>query len=179
MSSQSASMIVAGAMAAAAASLTPLRLPEKVVTMSRQIVDSFSRWPAIASAALVVHIGCAAAAMPQSDFQRQVSAVLAGNIASHSLVRASSLRDEATGSRLDSQQFVRQLLLGGNAAVSRRASSAAQGASSAPADEIRQDSPAHAQIQIEVQQLLLGVQRAGRGVTRPEDASPGTRRRSR
>jgi hypothetical protein len=118
---------------------------------------------AIAAAALVMQIGCAAAATPLSDFQSQVGAVLAGDIASHSPVRASSLRDEAAGSRLDSQQFVRQLLLGGSASVARRARSAARSASSATPGEIREESPAHGEIQIEVQRLLLGLHGAARG----------------
>lgn len=136
MANQSVSMSVAGAMAAAVASLTPLGLPEKIVTMSRQIVNSSGRCLSIASAALAMHIGCSAAATPRGDFQRQNGAVFAGNTTSHSLVRASSLHGEATGSRLESQQFVRQLQLGWNASVSRRARSAVQSASSAAPDEM-------------------------------------------
>jgi hypothetical protein len=49
--------------------------------LSRQIVNSFCRSLSIASAALVIHVGGAAAATPRSDFQRHVGAVLAGNSA--------------------------------------------------------------------------------------------------
>lgn len=125
--------------------------------MSRNITNGFARSLTVASAALLIHVGAAAAAAPQSDFQRQVSAVLAGNIASHSPLRARSRRDaDPSGSKVDTQQFAQQLLLGWSASHPVRAGSATQSRSPI----IRQDAPAQGDIQGMVQHLLLGQTQA-------------------
>lgn len=127
--------------------------------MSRNITNGFARSLSAASAALLIHVGAAAAAAPQSDFQRQVSAVLAGNIAGHAPLRASSGRDaHPTDSKVDTQRFAQQLLLGWSVSHPLRAGSATQSRSPI----IPQDSPAQGDIQAMVQHFLLG-QTAARG----------------
>ena len=124
--------------------------------MSRQIINPFSRSLSIASAALLIHIGSAAAAAPQNDFQRQVSAVLAGTGATHSSLRADSARDEATGTKIDAQEFARQLLLGWSASHPARAGSATQSGSTSASGVSGQDSSAQEDIQSSVQRFLRG-----------------------
>jgi len=125
--------------------------------MSRQITNAFGRSLAIASAALLIHIGSAAAAAPQNDFQRQVSAVLAGTGATHSGLRARSARDEATGTKVDAQQFARQLLLGWSTSHPARAGSTVQPESADASDVSGEDSGSQEDIQSTVQRFLRGV----------------------
>lgn len=129
--------------------------------MSRQISNAFGRSLAIASTALLIHIGSAAAAAPHSDFQNQVSAVLAGTLArdgaSTSSLRANSPRDEATDSNADAQQFAQRLLLGWNASHPGHAGSAARSHSTTASAVTQQ--PAE-DIQITVQRFLQGQKTA-------------------
>jgi hypothetical protein len=125
--------------------------------MSRQITNAFGRSLAIASTALLLHIGSAAAAAPQHDFQRQVSAVLAGTGATHSALRANSARDAATGTKGDAQQFARQLLLGWSTSHPARAGSAMQSASTEAAAVGGEDSSTQEDIQSTVQRFLRGA----------------------
>jgi hypothetical protein len=131
------------------------RQPEEIATMSRQIINSFGRSLAVASAALLIHLGSAAAATPQSDFQSQVSAVLAGNIAGHSSPRTDSARDDATGSKVDAQESVRQLLLGRSASHPGLARRATQ-SQSLTASDVGDDSAAQEDAQTSVQRFLRG-----------------------
>ncbi len=124
--------------------------------MSRHITNAFGRSLAIASTALLIHIGSAAAAAPQNDFQRQVSAVLAGTGATHSALRAPSARDGAAGTKVDAQQFARQLLLGWSTSHPARAGSAAQSKSTAASDVSGDDSSGQEDIQSTVQRFLRG-----------------------
>ena len=124
--------------------------------MSRQITNTFGRSLAIASAALLIHIGSAAAAAPRNDFQRQVSAVLAGTGAAHATLRADSARDEATGTKVDAQQFARELLLGWSTSHPARAGSAAQAGSTDASDVGGEDSSTQGDIQSTVQHFLRG-----------------------
>jgi len=124
--------------------------------MSRQITNAFGRSLAIASTALLLHIGSAAAAAPQNDFQRQVSAVLAGTGAAHSTLRADSARDEATGTKVDAQQFARELLLGWSTSHPARVGSAAQSESTDASDVSGGDSSSQEDIQRTVQRFLRG-----------------------
>jgi hypothetical protein len=124
--------------------------------MSPQITNAFGRSLAIASAALLIHIGSAAAAAPQNDFQRQVSAVLAGTGATRSALQANPARDEATGTKVDAQQFARQLLLGWSTSHPARAGSAAQSESTDAADVSAQESSSQGDIQSTVQRFLRG-----------------------
>jgi len=80
--------------------------------MSLHIAKLFSRPLALASAALVLHIGAATAADSTGDIQQQMRELLAGTTRAHSASQ-SGLRDgKATSPTVDSQEFVRQLLLG-------------------------------------------------------------------
>jgi len=124
--------------------------------MSRQITNAFGRSRAIASAALLIHIGSAAAAAPQNDFQRQVSAVLAGTGATHSALRAPSVRDGAAGTKVDAQQFARQLLLGWSTSHPAGARSAARSKTTDASDVSSEDSSSQEDIQSTVQRFLRG-----------------------
>jgi hypothetical protein len=124
--------------------------------MSRQITNAFGRSLAIASAALLIHIGSAAAAAPQNDFQREVSAVLAGTGVTHSALQANSARAEATGTKVDAQQFARQLLLGWSTSHTARAGSAAQSESADASDVSGEGSLSQGDIQSTVQRFLRG-----------------------
>ena len=124
--------------------------------MSRNIIHAFARSLPIASAALLINIGTAAAATPHSDFQRQVSAVLAGNIASHASPQGNSTRNEAARSQVDAQQFAGQLLQGWSMSHPARTESAIRSRGPAAADVIRQASPAQEDVQSMVQRFLLG-----------------------
>ena len=121
--------------------------------MSRQTTNAFGRSLALASATLLLHIGSAAAAAPQDDFQSQVSAVLAGTGATHSALRA----NDATGTKVDAQEFARQLLLGWSTTHPARAGSAARSESARASDVSDQDSSAQEDIQSTVQRFLRGV----------------------
>jgi hypothetical protein len=124
--------------------------------MSRQITHAFGRSLALVFAALLINIGSAAAATPQDDFQSQVSAVLAGTAATQSTVRADSVRSEAPGTKIDAQQFARQLLLGWSASHPARGVSAALSESASTADVGGEDSSAQDDIQSTVQHFLRG-----------------------
>jgi hypothetical protein len=124
--------------------------------MSRQITNAFGRSLAIASAALLIHIGSATAAAPQNDFQRQVSAVLAGTGATHSALQANPARAEATGTKIDAQQFARQLLLGWSTSHAARKGLAAQSESADASDVSGEDSLSEGDIQSTVQRFLRG-----------------------
>src|SRR5437879_1288056 len=80
--------------------------------MSLHIAKLFSRPLALASAALVIHIGAATAADSTGDIQQQMRELLAGTTRAHSASQ-SGLRDgKATSPTVDPQEFVKQLLLG-------------------------------------------------------------------
>jgi hypothetical protein len=125
--------------------------------MSRKTNNAFVRSLSIASAALLVHIGSAAASAPRSDFQSQVSAVLAGACATHSASTSNSAADAATGTTIDAQQFARQLLLGWSASHPARAGSVAVSGSTRTAAVSDRDSSAQDDIQSTVQHFLRGV----------------------
>ena len=121
--------------------------------MSRQTSNALGRSLAIAAATLLLHIGSAAAAAPRDDFQSQVSAVLTGTGATRSALRA----NDGTGTKVDAQEFARQLLLGWSTSHPARAGSTAQSESLRAADVGDQDSSAQEDIQSTVQRFLRGV----------------------
>jgi len=130
--------------------------------MSLHIAKLFSRPLALASAALVIHIGAATAADSTGDIQQQMRELLAGTTRAHSASQ-SELRDgKATSPTVDSQEFVRQLLLGttgsrvGGAETIKH--SAVAGASGQTAPQKRP--VAHGDIQAAVRQDLLGQHHA-------------------
>jgi len=130
--------------------------------MSLHIAKLFSRPLALASAALVIHIGAATAADSTGDIQQQMRELLAGTTRAHSASQ-SGLRDgKATSPTVDSQEFVKQLLLGttgsrvGGAETIKH--SAVAGASDQTAPQKRP--VAHGDIQAAVRQDLLGQHHA-------------------
>lgn len=133
--------------------------------MSRNIANAIARSLSIASVTLLMHVGTAAAAPPQPDFQREVSAVLAGNIANHSPSRASSTHADSADSKLDAQQFAQRLLLGWSTSHPARPASATQSPGPGTAAGMRQDSPAQGDIQSMVQRFLLGQRATARSAS--------------
>lgn len=131
--------------------------------MSRKITSASTRFLPFA-AALLIHIGTAAAATPPSDFQGQVSAVLAGNIATHA-PQANTKRDGMSGTKADAQEFARQLLSGWSVSHPGRARPASESHSQTAAAVTRQESPARADFQSMVQQFLQGAKSAARGAS--------------
>lgn len=129
--------------------------------MSRKSINASARSLPIAAAALLIHIGAAAAATPHSDFQHEVSAVLAGNVVTHSSLQASSRREETSATQTDAQQFVRQLLSGWSVSHPGRPRSVTQSRSRS-ADVSRGESPAQGDMQSMVRQFLLGGKSAAR-----------------
>ena len=132
--------------------------------MSRKIITASARSLPLAAAALLIHIGAAAAATPPSDFQRQVSAVLAGNIATHA-TQADSTRDGTSGTKADAQEFARQLLSGWSVSHPGRARSATESRRQTTAAVTRQASPARDDFQIMVQRFLQGEKAAARSAS--------------
>jgi hypothetical protein len=82
--------------------------------------------------------------------------VLAGTGATRSALQANPARDEATGTKVDAQQFARQLLLGWSTSHPARAGSAAQSESTDAADVSAQESSSQGDIQSTVQRFLRG-----------------------
>jgi hypothetical protein len=115
--------------------------------MSLHIGSSFTRPLALASAALVMHIGAATAADSKGDVQQQVREVLTGTTTSH-FAPQSEPRDARVATRaVDSQELVRQILLG-----------TTTGASGKPETQKRQ--VAFDDVQAAVRQVLLGQRHA-------------------
>ena len=80
--------------------------------MSIHITRRLSAALPMATAALFIQIGSAAAASPQVDFQKQVRDVLTGNIAAHAIQHSDADPANAVRSNSNAQQFAQQLLLG-------------------------------------------------------------------
>ena len=112
----------------------------------------------LASAALVLHVGAAAAADSGGDIQQQVRAMLTGSTVS--TARSEPRDEQATTSTVDSQEFARRLLLGTSAAHVRNTeaielpeSAGVPGESKGTA---RARSLSHGDMQAMVRRLLLG-----------------------
>src|SRR6185312_16356946 len=80
--------------------------------MSRHIVKLFKAPLVLASAALVVHIGTASAADSKGDIQQQVRQMLSGTPTTHFVPQSAPSDSRASTPAVDSQEFVKQLLLG-------------------------------------------------------------------
>lgn len=124
--------------------------------MSRQITHAFGRSLVLASAALLIGVGSATAATAHDDFQSQVSAVLAGTGAAHSTARADAARSQATDTKIDAQQFARELLLGWSTSHPARAGGAAQPRDTGAYEVSAEDSSPQDDIQSTVQRFLRG-----------------------
>jgi hypothetical protein len=80
--------------------------------MSLHIPKLFSRPLALASAALVIHIGAATAADSTGDIQQQMRELLAGTPTAHSAPQSAPRDNKVTSPIADAQELARQLLLG-------------------------------------------------------------------
>ena len=78
--------------------------------MSPHIAKLFKNPLALAGAALVIHIGAAAAADSTGDVQQKMRELLGGTPATHSTTQPRLREGNATSPTVDSQEFLRQLL---------------------------------------------------------------------
>jgi len=130
--------------------------------MSLHIAKLFSRPLALASAALVIHIGAAAAADSTADVQQQARELLAGTTAAHSAPQ-SGLRDgKATRPTADAQELARQLLLGatGSRVGDAKTIKHSEIAGASRKTELRGRPVAYGDAQAAARQVLLGQHHA-------------------
>ncbi len=129
--------------------------------MSLHIPKLFKSPLALASAALVLHLGAATAADSNGDIQQQMRDLLTGNTNAHS---ASQPRPRQAAERTpakDSQEFAKQLLLGAAAFRVRDADPIKHsGAAGTPGKTAPQQHLAHVDMQAQVRKLLLGQSHA-------------------
>jgi hypothetical protein len=117
---------------------------------------------ALASAALVIHIGGATAADSKGDVQEQIREVLTGTTSAH-FARRSEPRDSRVTTRtVDSQEFVRQILLGTVASRVADAETIKHSEVSGVSGKTKtQQRPvAYGDVQVAVRQVLSGQHRA-------------------
>jgi len=130
--------------------------------MSLHIAKLFTRPLALASAALVIHIGAATAADSKGDVQQQMREVLTGAISAHFAPR-SGPRDSKVATRtVESQEFVRQLLLGTTASRLGDAETIkhSEVAGASGKTETQKRTVAYDDMQVAVRQVLLGQHHA-------------------
>ena len=128
--------------------------------MSLRINKLFKSPVALASAALVIHIGSAIAADTTGDTQQQVRNFLTGATTAHSALQSVS-RDGAVTSRIvDQQEFVKQVLLGtaGSRVAGAQASNRTEIASIETKPQARP--VAYSDTQEAMRQVLLGQHHA-------------------
>ena len=126
--------------------------------MSRHIAKLFGSPLVLAAAALVIHIGTAAAADSKGDIQQQVRELLSGTSTTHFVPRSGQSDSKATTPAVDSQESVKQLLLGATASRVRDAETISHSkVAAAPGNtELQQRPVARADIQAAMRQLLMG-----------------------
>ena len=130
--------------------------------MSTHITRRLGRALPLAAAALLIHIGSAAAASPQGAIQDQMREVLSGSIATHAIPRSEADPASAVRSNIDAQASVRQFLLGWN--VSHAASAeATRQKQQAEVSESGRQPQADEDFQSAVQRSLLGESASSRG----------------
>ena len=128
--------------------------------MSRHIAKRFIRPLALAAAAIFFHISFASAADSTGDIQQRMKELLTGSTTAH-LASQSAQRDgdKATARPGDSQELVKQLLLGRTvigADTSRHSEVAGDSAKTQPQDR----SVAYRDSQVAVRHVLLGQSHA-------------------
>ena len=134
--------------------------------MSLHIAKLFSRPLALASAALVIHIGAATAADSTGDIQQQMKELLAGTSAAHSAPQSGPRDGEVTTPTADAQELVKQLLLGptasplGGAETIKHSEVAGTSGKTAPQQRL----VAYGDMQASVRQVLLGQPHASDAV---------------
>lgn len=131
--------------------------------MSYQIAKLVRAPLVLASAALVLHIGTASAADSQGNIQQQVREMLSGTSTTHFVPQSGQTNKKATTPTVDSQEFVKQLLLGATAARVRDAETINPSkVAAAPGNtELQQRPVARADNQAAMRQLLMGQPHAG------------------
>jgi len=80
--------------------------------MSLHISKLFTRPLALASAVLVMHVGAATAADSKGDFQQSIREMLTGTATAHFAPQSTPRDGKVTTRTVDTQEFVKQLLLG-------------------------------------------------------------------
>jgi hypothetical protein len=131
--------------------------------MSLHIAKFFSRPLALTSAALVLHMGAAVAADSTGDIQQQVRELLTGTPTAHFAPQSVPHDGKVTTPAADSQEFVKQLLLGATASRvgDAQASKHSEVAGASGKTEPQQRAVAGDDMQAAVRQLLLGQPHAG------------------
>jgi hypothetical protein len=126
--------------------------------MSRHIAKLFTRPLALAATALVLHVGVATAADSKGNIQQQVREMLTGTSTTHFVTQSGPHDAKVTPPAVDSQQFVKQLLLGTAAyRVGGRETSKHAEVSGASAKTEAQKRPVPSvDMQAAVQKMLLG-----------------------
>jgi hypothetical protein len=126
--------------------------------MSHHIAKLFGSPLVLASAALVIHIGTASAADSKADIQQQVREMLSGTPTTHFVPQSGQSDSKATTPAVDSQEFVKQLLLGATASRVRDAQMINHSkVAAAPGNtELQQRPVARADIQAAMRRLLMG-----------------------
>jgi len=117
--------------------------------MSLHVAKFVIRPLALASAALVVHIGAATAA-DAKGVQQQMREVLTGTTTAHFAPQSEPRDGKVAPRAVDSQEFVRQILLG----------STASRVGNAEKIETQKRPVAYGDVQVAVRQVLLGQQHA-------------------
>lgn len=126
--------------------------------MSPHNAKLFSRSLAIASAALVIHIGTATAADVTGDIP-QTRELLAGTSTAHSAPLSGPRDGKVANPTPDAQELARQLLLGTNRYPAASADSKPNAVGTAGESQPQQYSVAYIDAQAAAQQMLLGQHR--------------------
>jgi len=126
------------------------------------ITRRLSRALPLTAAALFLHFGSAAAANPPDDIQQQMREVLTGSIATHAIPHSASDPANAAHSNVDTQAFVRQLLLGWSVSRAPDARATKQKLQ-ADVSQSSQQPRADGDFQSTVRQSLLGERASSRG----------------
>jgi len=126
--------------------------------MSRHIAKLFTRPLGLAATALVLHVGAATAADSKGDIQQQVRDMLTGTATTHFVAQSGPHEGKVTTAALDSQEFVKQLLLG---TAANRVGGAEAGkhpdvVEASGKTEAQKRAVASIDMQAAVRQLLLG-----------------------
>lgn len=117
--------------------------------MSRHIGRLFTRPVVLTATALVLHVGAATAADSKGGIQQQMRELLTGNPVTHFVPQSGPRDAKATTPAVDSQEFVKQLLLG-----------TAAYRVGGPETEAQKRPVASVDMQAQVRQLLLGPSHA-------------------
>jgi len=130
--------------------------------MSQHIAKFFVRPLTLASAAIVIHIGAATAGDLKGDAQQRMKEVLTGTTTAHFAPQSEPLDAKVTTRSVDSQESVRQLLLGITASRARNTETIKHSeiAGASGRTEIRKRPVANGDTQAAVRQVLLGQHHA-------------------